>query len=61
MQGRGTIKGVRVAETVALYTIYFQKMMEMMQAKEIEEGRGDNLPGGRLQFWQFFHYKTATV
>ena len=45
----------RVAETVALYTIYLKKMMGILQAKEIEEGRGENLPVGRLQF---FHIKT---
>ena len=58
MQGGGDIKGVRVAETVALYTIYLKKMMGILQAKEIEEGRGENLPAGRLQYWQFFYFKT---
>ena len=48
----------RVAETVALYTIYLKKMMGILQAKEIEEGRGENLPAGRLQYWQFFYFKT---
>ena len=58
LQGGGTIKGIRVVETAALYTIYFQKMMGIMQPRRsrVEEVTPSQV---RLQFWQFFHYKTA--
>ena len=31
--------------------------MGIAQAQEISEGRVDNLPNGRLQFWQFFAFR----
>ena len=51
-------KKIRVASTVQLYTSALKKMMGIAQAVEIQEGRGDKLPDGRLQFWQLFNYKT---
>ena len=53
-----TEKKIRVASTVQLYTSALKKMMGIAQAVEIQEGRGDKLPDGRLQFWQLFNYKT---
>ena len=57
--GGGDIGGVRVAETVQLYTLYMKQIMGLVQKREIKQGRGDQLPNGRLQFWQFFDFKTA--
>ena len=54
-------KGIRVAETVELYVIYLKRIMGMLQAKEIEEGRGDSLPKGRLQFWQFLSIRLLST
>ena len=51
-------KKIRVASMVQLYTSALKKMMGIAQAVEIEEGRGDKLPNGRLQFWQLFFFKT---
>ena len=53
-----TKKKIRVASTPQLYTRALKKMMGIAQSVEIEEGRGDRLPKGRLQFWQLFSYKT---
>ena len=54
----GISKKIRVASTVQLYTSALKKMMGIAQSVEIEEGRGDRLPNGRLQYWQLFFFKT---
>ena len=53
-----TKKKIRVASMVQLYSSAFKRMMGIAKAVEIQEGRGDKLPDGRLQFWQLFNYKT---
>ena len=59
LDGGGDIGGVRVAETVQLYTLYMKQIMGLVQDREIKRGRGDQLPLGPLQFWQFFDFKSA--
>ena len=56
LDGDGDIGGVRVAETVQLY---MKQIMGLVQDREIKQGRRDQLPLGRLQFWQFFDFKSA--
>ena len=58
LDGGGDIGGVRVAETVQLY---MKQIMGLVQDREFKLGRGDQLPLGRLQFWQFFDFKVPTT
>ena len=53
-----TKKKIRVASMVQLYSSAFKRMMGIAKAVEIQKGRGNKLPDGRLQFWQLFNYKT---
>ena len=59
LAGGGDIGGVRVAETVQIYTMYMKQIMGLVQDREIKQGRGDQLPLGRLQYWQFFGFKSV--